>query len=100
MKSHALHLLDIRGTFQLFSEKSNTTSRAALYTIQQGALILFSYVCKRLPWGAANYSMAELEPLGLYVIINRFKNILAKVDFHCTLDHLPLTYIVKSKIQL
>ena len=45
-----------------------------------------------------NYSITKLEPLGLCVNnINKFKHLLTKVDFDCTVDHLALTYIMKSK---
>ena len=41
----------------------------------------------------------ELELLGLCVNINQLKHLLEKVDFDCTVDHLPLTYIIKSKTE-
>ena len=39
----------------------------------------------------------ELDLLGLCVNFNQFKHLLVEVDFDCTVDHLTLTYIVKSK---
>ena len=46
-----------------------------------------------------NYSIAELELLSLYVNISQISHLLSKVDFDCTVDHLALTYIMKSKIE-
>ena len=45
---------------------------------------------------AVNYSITELELLGLIVNINLFKHLLAKVDFDWGVHHLTLTYIMKS----
>ena len=52
-----------------------------------------------LPPAAVNYLITELESLGLCVNINQFKHLLTKIDFDCTVDHLALTYIIKSKIE-
>ena len=56
-------------------------------------------VSKRLPPATANYSITELELLGLCVNISQFKHLLAKVDFNCMVDNLALTYIMGNKTE-
>ena len=46
-----------------------------------------------------NYSITELELLGICVNISQFKHILANVDFDYSVDHLAETYIMKSKTE-
>ena len=46
-----------------------------------------------------NYAIRVLELLSLCVNISQFKHVLANVDFDCTVDHLTLTYILKSKTE-
>ena len=59
---------------------------------------LVGYASSWLLPAAVNYSMMELELLGLFVNINQFKHLLAKVDFDCTVGHLALTYIIKANV--
>ena len=54
---------------------------------------------KRLPPAAVMYSTTDLELLGLCVNISQSKHLLAKLDLGCTIDHLTLTYIMKSKTE-
>ena len=72
-------------------------SRFSIITNSKGTHNLISYASKGLPSTAVNYLIRELELLGLCVIISQFKYFLAKTDFDCTVDHLPLTFIRKSK---
>ena len=51
---------------------------------------------KRLPEAAQNYSVTELEMCGLAIYIACFAHLLKKVNF-AIVDHLALTYIIKSK---
>ena len=41
----------------------------------------------------------RIRIVGLCININQFKHLLVKVDFDCTVDHLALTYIMKSKTE-
>ena len=47
-----------------------------------------------------SYSMTELELCGLAINIASFSNLLKRVDFYAIVDHLALTHIIKSKMQL
>ena len=98
-KPPVMHLLDDRRRFQLFSDTSKAAKGSALYQIQDGTPKLLGCTGKRLPPAAVNYSIRELELIGLCVNINQFKHLLAKVDFDCTVDHLALTYIISLKIE-
>ena len=67
-----------------------------MYQILNGTSKLIGYASKSLPPAALSYSMTELELLASCVNISQFKHLLAKVDFAFTVDHLALTYIMKS----
>ena len=54
---------------------------------------------KRMPEAAKNYSIAELEMCGLAINIVSFVHLLEKVDFDAIVDHLAITYIIKSKAE-
>ena len=55
---------------------------------------------KRLPKAAKSYSIAELEPCGLAINIVCFSHLLKRVDFDAKVDHLALSHIIKSKMEL
>ena len=57
------------------------------------------YASKRLPEAARNYSITELELCGLAINIASFSHLLKRVDFDAIVDHLALTYIIKSKAE-
>ena len=97
LKSLVLHLPDNKGRLQLFSDTIKTAAGPVLYEIQNGTPKLIGYASKRLSPEAVNYSVIELELLGLCVNINQFKHLFTGVDFDCTVDNLALTYIMKSK---
>ena len=94
-KTLELHLPDNKWRCQLFSDTSKTPAGSALYQIQNCTPTLIGYASERL----FNYSIVELELLGLYVNINQFKHLLAKADFGCAVDHLALSYIMKGKTE-
>ena len=52
---------------------------------------------ERLPPVIVNYLIAELELLSLCVDISQLKQLLPKVEFDYAVDHLGLTYIMKSE---
>ena len=46
-----------------------------------------------------SYSITELELCGLAINIASFSHLLKRVDFDAIVDHLALTYIIKSKAE-
>ena len=55
---------------------------------------------RRLPEAAISYSITELELCGLVINIASFSHLLKRVDFDAIVDHLALTHIIKSKMEL
>ena len=55
---------------------------------------------KRLPEAMKSYSITELELCGLAISIASFSHLLKRVDFDAIVDHLALTHIIKSKMEL
>ena len=73
---------------------------STLHDIQNGKPKLIAYVSKILPEVARNYLITELELCGLAINIASFSHLLKKVDFDTIVDHLTLTHIIKSKVEL
>ena len=61
---------------------------------------MIAYSSKRLQEAAHNYSIAELEMCGLAINIANFAHLLKKVDFDAVVDHLAITQIMRSKVEL
>ena len=61
---------------------------------------LIAYSSKRLPEAARNYSITELEMCRLAINIASFAHLLRKVDFDAVVDHLAITQIMRSKVEL
>ena len=95
-----LHILNNTGRFHLYSDTSKFAIGSALYQIQNGKPKLIAYVSKRLPETASSYSITELELCGLGINIASFSHLLKRVDFDAIVDHLALTHIIKSKMEL
>ena len=55
---------------------------------------------KRLPEAAKSYSITDLELCRLAINIASFLHLLKRVDFDAVVDHLALTHIIKSKMEL
>ena len=72
---------------------------SALYQIENGKPKLIAYTRKRLTEAARNYSITELGLYGVAINIASFSHLLKRVDFDAIVDHLALTYIIKSKAQ-
>ena len=53
-----------------------------------------------MPEAARNYSITELEMCGLVINIASFVHLLKRVDFDAIVDHLVITHIMKSKMEL
>ena len=98
-KPPALHMPDMVGRFQLYSDTSKYTMGSALYQIQNGKPKLIAYASKRLPEAAHNYSITELEMCGLAINIASFAHLLRKIDFDAVVDHLAIMYIMRSKVE-
>ena len=94
-----LHLPDKHGRFQLYSDTSKFATGSMLYQIQNGQPRLISYASKRMPEAAKNYSIMELEMCRLAMNIATFLHLLKKVDFDAVVDHLAITYIMRSKAE-
>ena len=88
------------GRFQLYSDTSKYATGGTLYQIQNGKPKLIAYSSKRLPEAACNYSITELEMCGLAINIVSFAHLLRKVDFDAVVDHLAITQIMRSKVEL
>ena len=99
-KPPVLHMPDKIGRFQLYSDTGKYATGSALYQIQNGKPKLIAYMSKRLPDAAHNYSITELEMCGLAKNIANFAHLLRKVDFDAVVDHLAITQIMRSKVEL
>ena len=88
------------GRFHLYSDSNKFMPGSALYQIQNGKPKLIAYANKRLPEAARSYSVTELELCGLAINIASSSHLLKAVDFHAIVDHLVLTHIIKSKMEL
>ena len=62
-------MLDNEGRLHLYSDTSKFLSSSALYQIQNEQLRLITYVSKRMPSGAQNFSITKLELCGLAINI-------------------------------
>ena len=79
---------------------SKFATDCTLYQIQIGKPTLIAYVSKRLSEAAKSYSIMELELCGLTINIASFSHLLKRVDFDPIVNHLALTHIIKSKMEL
>ena len=91
---------NLEGRFYLYSDISKFAAGSALYEIQNGKPKLIAYASKRFPEVARSYSIMALELCGLAINISSFSHLLKRVDFDTIGDHLVLTYIIKSKVEL
>ena len=100
IKPPVLHMPNKTGRFHLYSDTSKFATGSALYQIQNGKPKLIAYASKRLPKATKSYSITELELCGLATNIASFSHLLKRVDFNAIVDHLALTHIIKSKMEL
>ena len=99
IKPPVLCMSSTTGRFHLYPDKSKFMRGSVLYQIQNGKPKLITYVSKWCPEAAKNYSITKLEPCGLAINITSFSHLLKRVDFDAIVDHLSLTYIMKSKAE-
>ena len=100
LKPPVLRMPDKRGRFLLYSDTSKYATGSALYQMQDGKPKLIVYASKRMLEAAGNYSITELEMCGLAINIASFAHLLKRVDFYAIVDHLAITHIIKSKMDL
>ena len=100
VKPPVLHMLNKTGRFHLYSDTSKCATGSTLYQIQNGKPKLIAYASKRLPGAAKSYSITELELCALAINIASFAHLIKRVDFDAIVDHLALTHIIKSKMEL
>ena len=100
IKPAVLHMLNKSGRYHLYSDTSKFTTGSTLYQIQNGKPKLIVYMSKRLPEAAKSYSITDLELCGLAITIASFSHLLKIVDFDAIVDHLALTHIIESKMEL
>ena len=100
LKPPVLHMPNNTGRFHLYSDTSKFATGSTLYQIQNGKPKLIAYASKRLPKAAKTHSITELELCGLAINIASFAHLLKRVDFDGIVDHLALTHIIKSKMEL
>ena len=100
IKPPVLHMPNKTGRFHLYSDTNKFVTGSALYQIQRGKPKLIAYESKRLPEAAKSYSITELELCGLAINISSFAHLLKRVNFEAIVDHLALTHIIKSKVEL
>ena len=86
------------GRFHLYSDTSKYATGSALYQIQNGKLT--AYMSKRLLEAAKSYSIMEMELCGLAIRTANFSHWLKGVDLDAIVDHLALTHMIKSKMEL
>ena len=89
------------GTFHLYSDTSKFATGSALYQIQNAKPKLIMHMpAKVYQKPARNYSITELELLWIsYKYSKFFPTYSKRVDFNAIIDHLSLTYIIKSKAE-
>ena len=99
IKPPVLHMPNITGRFHLYSDTSKFATGSVLYQIQNAKPKRIAYASKGMPEAARNYPITGLELWGLAVNIASFSHLLQRVDFDAIVDHLSLTYIIKSKTE-
>ena len=75
-KNPVLHLPDKKRRFQLYSDTRKSATGSAFYQVQNSQPKLNAYASKRMPEGAKNYSITELEKCGLAINIMSFVHLL------------------------
>ena len=100
IKPPVLHVPNKTGRFHLYPDTSKFATGGILYQIQNSKPKLIAYASKRLPEAVKSYSITELELFGLAINIASFLHLLKRVDFDAIVDHLALTHIIKSKMEL
>ena len=90
-----------KGKLRLYCDTSRvaTGSYLAEYHANEDREYIIAYYSKRLPPAAKNYSVSELELMGIYLSVSCFRYMLLGQDFQVFCDHSALIHIFKSKKQ-
>lgn len=90
-----------KGQLRLYCDTSRvaTGSYLAEYHANEDREYIIAYYSKRLPPAAKNYSVSELELMGIYLSVSCFRYMLLGQDFQVFCDHSALVHIFKSKKQ-
>ena len=99
IKLPVLHMPNKMGRFHLYSDTSKFATGSVLNQTQNGKPKLIAYMTKRVPEAMRSYSIAEPELCRLAINIASFSHLLKRVDFDAIVDHLALTYIIKSIVE-
>ena len=97
IKPPIMYLLKPGGRFILYCDSSRTHTDSSLWQIQEEKPRLIGYANKSLPAPAKNYSVTELEMIGMAVNIHLWRHLLHRVEFDCAGDHRAIPYIMKAK---
>ena len=87
------------GLFHLESDTSQEGVGGTLLQEQGNEWVVIGYHSKRLPQLAKNFSVTELELIGLLVNIHCFMQLLCNRYFEVLVDHKANKYMIKSKTE-
>lgn len=88
-----------KGQLRLYSDTSRVATGSYLAEYIDGKEYIIAYYSKRLPPAAKNYSVSELELMGIYLNVTAFRHMLLGKDFQIYCDHSALVQIFRSKRQ-
>lgn len=88
-----------KGQLRLYSDTSRVATGSYLAEYVDGKEHIIAYYSKRLPPAAKNYSVSELELMGIYLNVTAFRYMLLGRDFQIFCDHSALVQIFRSKRQ-
>jgi hypothetical protein len=88
-----------KGQLRLYSDTSRVAAGCYLAEFIDGKEYIIAYYSKRLPPAAKNYSVSELELMGIYLNVTAFRHMLLGRNFQIFCDHSALVQIYRSKRQ-
>ena len=88
------------GKFILYVDSSIIGTGGALFQEQNGTERLLGYYSRKFADSARNYSISELECLGIWKIVHAYRYLLRNVHFEIVTDHSALTQISKNKHEI
>ena len=97
IKPPVLHMPNKPGRFHLYSDTSKFATGSALYQIQNGKPNRFE---QKTPRSNEKLLYNRIRIMWLVINIASFSHLLKRVDFGAIVDHLALTHISKSKMEL
>jgi len=94
-----LALPTAHGRYTLYTDTSRTHVGTALWQTQDGKPRLIGYASKTLPEAAKNYTVTELEMVGLITGLDIWSHFVDKREIDVVTDHQAAVYIMKAKKQ-